>query len=219
MKKLLLVSYLIALSATTYAQASISFVNALKVDPKVYDDIAGTPYLFKDWRTGKIISYLDTVVVNLDINFNGYTNSFEIRKGDQFILLDEEYYQEVLIDNPDNPEYPLHFTKYAPGDLSGNWTLVYDEGETYSLYRTFDAGLTEDEIQDVGKTIKVRTFQDKRIYYLLKDGEVEKIRLKKKNMRAAFGKSYDAIMKANKFKLTRHADLVQFMRQLNASEN
>lgn len=219
MKKLLLIGLLIGSAFNAYSQAQISFINALTVDPKVYDDIAGTPYLFDTWRTGKIISYLDTVEVNLEMNFNGFTNSFEIRKGNQFIILDEEYYQEVLINNPDNPDYPLHFTKYAPGDLSGNWTLVYDEGENYSLYRTFDAGLTEDEIQDVGKTIKVRTFQNKRIHYLYKDGDLGSIRLKKKSMRSAFGKNYDALMKANKYKLNRHADLVQLMRQLNSTNN
>lgn len=219
MKKTILLILLFFAGFTGYGQAQISFVNALTIDPNVYDDIAGTPYLFDNWRTGKIISYLDTVVVDLDINYNGYTKSFEIRKGNKFILLDEEYYQEVLIDNPDNPEYPFHFTKYAPGDLSGQWTLVYDEGEKYSLYRTFIAGLTEDEIQDVGKTIKMRTFQNKRVYYLYSNGELTSLRIKKKNMRAVFGKNFDVIVKKNKFKLDRHADMVQFMRQVNELEN
>ena len=201
MKKIIATAVFLLSSYCLIGQAQISFINALKIDPDVYDDIAGTPYLFKDWRTGSIISYLDTLEVNLDMNYNGYTKSFEIRKGDQFILLDEEYYQEVLINNPDNPDYPYHFTKYAPGDLSGNWTMVYEEGEKYSLYRTFLAGLTEDEIQDVGKTIKVRTFQNKRTYYLATDGEIKIIRLKKKSLKSAFGKSYDEIMKKNKFKL------------------
>ena len=179
MKKTILLILLFFVGFSGYGQAQISFVNALTIDPNVYDNIAGTPYLFDSWRTGKIISYLDTVVVNLDINYNGYTKSFEIRKGNKFILLDEDYYQEVIIDNPDDPDYPFHFTKYAPGDLSGQWALIYEEGEKYSLYRTFIAGLTEDEIQDVGKTIKMRTFQNKKVYYIYRNGELESLRIKK----------------------------------------
>lgn len=220
MKKTALSLLFILIAQTGMAQTQISFMNALPVNEDVYSDIAGSPYLFDTWRSGKIISYLDTVQVNLEINFNGFTNSFEIRKGGEFINLDEEYYQEVVLDNPNNPEYPFHFTKYAPDDLSGNWALVYFEGEHFSVYRTFDAGLTEDEIQDVGKTIKVRTFQNKRTFYLYRDSELEVIRFKKKQLRKAFGKSdFDAVVKTNDLDIDEHADRVKLFRALNTLQN
>ena len=38
-------------------------------------------------------------------------------------------------------------------------------------------------------------------------------------MRTEFGKNYDVLVKKNKFKLDRYADMVQFMRQINELEN
>ena len=220
MKKFVFLSFFLLIGFNGFAQTQISFINSLRIDSNVYDDIAGTPYMFDSWRTGKIISYLDTVEVNLEVNYNGFTQSFEIRKQGEFINLDEEYYQEVVLDNPDNPDYPYHFTKYAPGDLSGQWAMVYYEGEEFSVYMTFDAGLTEDEIQDVGKTITVRTFQNKRTNYLYRNSELETVKLKKKTLRRLFGKSeYDAAAKKFKVDLDKHADLVKLFEELNSTEN
>lgn len=202
---------LVLFAQLLFAQkAELSFTNSFDVDEEVYSDIKGTPYLFEEWKSGKIYSFLDTLVVPYQINYNGYTKAFEIKNGNKFINLDDSYYKELDLDNPEHPDYPIHFSKFGPKSLGGRWAQVIHEGPEFSVYRTFEAAVNQSQIQDVGKTIQVKTFTDRTQYYIYTEGKVEFFRIRKRDLRNYFGKKVvDPILKENKFDLDEYVDQVK----------
>ncbi|RKQ42714.1 hypothetical protein BXY85_3325 [Roseivirga pacifica] len=209
--KLLITLTLVLFTNLLLAQKTeLSFTNSFEVNEEVYKDIKGTPYLFDDWKPGKIYSFLDTLVVPYQINYNGFTKAFEIKNGDRFINLDDSYYKELDLDNAQNPDYPYHFSKFGPKSLGGRWVQVIHEGPDFSIYLTFEAAINESQIQDVGKTLNVKSFTDRTQYYIYTEGKVEFLKMKKKELRDYFGKKLvDGIIKENKLDLDEYVDQVK----------
>ena len=71
----------------TAQETDILMTNSRSVDKDRYKGIKGNPYLFEDWHKGKIISVDADVIEGVLLNFNGKTEGFEIKKGNNFIEL------------------------------------------------------------------------------------------------------------------------------------
>ena len=206
---------LFTVSLQAQGKEYISFLNSVKFDPNRYEDIKGSPYYFEDWKTGKVISYMDTMKTDLLFNFNGYTKYIEVRKNDQVIVLDNRIYQEVFMDNEEEPEYPYHFSTNGPREISESFHLVIHKGKNFAVYQTYISEVAESTIQDVGKTVQLKSFGDKEIYYLYQSNKLSILKLKKKWLVKQFGKEVEKIMKENKTDLGNYADLVLLFRKLD----
>ena len=93
MKHVLLFLLMVGFFASVQAQKdeeNALFLNSEKIDDDRYKEMKGSPYLFENWVTGTIIDLDKKTYPVSQINYNGYTQEFEVRKGDSFITLDEK---------------------------------------------------------------------------------------------------------------------------------
>lgn len=212
--RLILGLLLIMSSIRTYGQQKqeVILINNQELDNSLYQDIEGSPYYFEQWKYGIIknknaaLAEKETVL----LNYNGYTNSFEVRDNNNYIALDEQYYEEVRIKNKQkqeiifktglHPKYPTRFVQ-----------LVH-EGTDYLIIQDFSVTLNTREKEIYAGKVIVKKFIPRPKYFLIKDGIVKYFKLKKKELlkllddKGNFLKNH---ITTNKLKLDREIDLIE----------
>ena len=90
---------LVILTLPSYAQRNdVMLTNSQSIDNNPYEGVEGSPFYFDNWQKGKIYPKSNKEAIQeVILNFNGYTQSFEIKKGNRFIALDEQWYEKVEI--------------------------------------------------------------------------------------------------------------------------
>jgi len=74
--------FLLLIIPTVSAQETdVLMTNSRAIDSDRYKGITRSPYIFEEWRKGKIISVDADAIEGVLLNFNGMTNGFEIKKG------------------------------------------------------------------------------------------------------------------------------------------
>ena len=198
-------------SSAALAQNQIKmFTNSQTIDTKRYDEIKGNPMYFKDWQKGIIVDNRDSVYNDISLNYNGFEEEFEVRQdNNSFIALDNKYYQKIIIDSDDGLDGKIIFEKSPVSKLKGKFLQVLHKGEKLSLYKYFEVRKGEVTVQDVGKTRVFENFQRVPAYYILKDGKLSVVRMKKKILMAELGskKALEGHMKKNKLSLNKDLDI------------
>lgn len=201
MKILTIFSIALFTSGILFAQPKSIFTNAKPIDENRYQDYKGSPYLFDDWVKADIYVGEEKAFEQLDLNFNGHTNEIEIRKDNQYIELDKKWYSKI---EAITPEGLVVFSQGVHTFFRNNFVEVLYDGEQISLVRKFRVAVTEKEINDVGKTIKIKRFEKRFEYYFIKGDELKNVKWKKKSILSYLGhkKEIEAFLKKNKLKLT-----------------
>ncbi|GAB5526130.1 MAG: hypothetical protein Roseis2KO_40020 [Roseivirga sp.] len=206
---------LLLVSSTSLAQNQIKmFTNAQAIDPKRYDEIKGDPMFFKEWQTGIIIDNKDSVYTNVKLNYNGFEEEFEVLQNNQsYIALDNKYYKKIIIESAEGLDGKLIFEKSPVSKFKGKFLQLLHKGENLSLYKYLEARKSEVTVQDVGKTRVFENFQKLPSYYILKDGKLSVVRMKKKIFLAELGdrKTLESHMKKNKLNLNNDLDIQKLM--------
>ena len=97
-------------------ETDLLMVNSKKIDQKRYEDVKGNPYLYKKWKKGSIISADADVIENVLLNYNGESNSFEIKKDNRFIELDPRWYVRVLVEEEPDEAAVIFQKNFLPCD-------------------------------------------------------------------------------------------------------
>ena len=191
-------------------ETDILMTNSRTIDLNRYKGILGTPYKFKDWRKGKIISVDADAIEGVLLNFNGETNGFEIKKGDSFIELDAKWYIRVLIEDTASDEY-ITFQKNFLPPLTNKFTRIVYKGKKLSIVEDFIAKIDTKVINNVGKNEELKRFHSKKNYYLIKDRKPTLLKLKKKSLLALLGhkSELESFIKKEKIKLSTETDLIK----------
>lgn len=207
---------LLLISSASLAQNQIKmFTNAQAIDAERYKDIKGNPMFFKDWQTGIIIDNRDSVYNDIKLNYNGFEEEFEVQQNNQrYIALDNKYYKKIIIDSDEGLDGKLIFEKSPVSKFKGKFLQVLHKGEQLSLYKYLEVRKGEVTVQDVGQTRTFENFQQLPAYYILKDGKLSVIRMKKKVFLAALGdrKTLEGHMKKNKLSLNKDLDIQKLMK-------
>ncbi|MCE7992442.1 MAG: hypothetical protein HEP71_10690 [Roseivirga sp.] len=207
---------LLLVSSVSLAQNQIKmFTNSQTIDSKRYDEVKGNPMYFKDWQTGIIIDNRDSVYNDIKLNYNGFEEEFEVQQNNlTFIALNSEYYKKIVIDSDKGLDGKIVFEKSPVSKLKGKFLQVLHKGEKISLYKYFEVRKGEVTVQDVGKTRTFENFQQLPAYYLLKDGKLSAVRMKKKIFLTELGekKALEGHMKKNKLSLNKDLDLQKLMK-------
>jgi hypothetical protein len=215
MKTTLYALALMLVSATAIAQSQIKmFTNAQTIDPKRYEGIKGDPMFFKDWQSGTIIDNKDSVYTDIMLNYNGYEEEFEVLQNNKsYIALDSKYYAQIIIDSEEGLDGKLIFEKSPASKFSGKFLQLLHKGKNISLYKYFEVRKGEVTVQDVGQTRVFENFQQLPSYYILKDGKLSLVRMKKKVLLAELGpkKALESHMKENKLNLNKDIDIQKLM--------
>lgn len=213
---------LLLVSSASLAQNQIKmFTNSQAIDSKRYDEVKGNPMYFKDWQTGIIIDNRDSVYNDIKLNYNGFEEEFEVQQNNlTYIALNSKYYKKIIIDSDEGMDGKLIFEKSPVSKFKGKFLQVIHKGEKISLYKYFEVRKGEVTVQDVGKTRTFENFQKLPAYYILKNGKLSVVRMKKKVLLAELGekKALEGHMKKNKLSLNKDLDvqkLLKFYEEMN----
>jgi len=193
-------------------ETDLLMVNSKKIDQKRYEDVKGNPYLYKKWKKGSIISADADVIENVLLNYNGESNSFEIKKDNRFIELDPRWYVRVLVEEePD--EAAVIFQKNFLPPLEGKFTRLVYNGKKIKVVEEFTSKISTKVFNNVGKNLEVKDFYNKKQYFLIRDKKAVPLRLKKKNLLSALGEKalLESFIKKEKLKLDSEAQLIQLL--------
>ncbi len=206
MKTFSILFFLILVFSNSFAQTKSIFTNAKKIDDTRYAEYKGSPYLFDDWVIGDIYDGEKKAFEQMELNFNGYSNNVEVKKEDKFVELDTKWYTKIEVQSKDGL---LTFRRGLHTFFKDKFVETVYTGKDFYLVKKFRTGLTEKEINDVGKTIKIKRFEKNIDYYFIKNGKLNQVKMKKKSLLSYLGhkKEIGAFLKENKLKLTRQADL------------
>jgi len=219
-KTLLFTFFLLTvLPYANYAQESdVLLTNSQSFEVEAYKDIEGTPYYFEKWQQGKVASKdaHDKEEQLYLLNFNGYTKSFEVRKDNRFITLDEKFYDKITIETvEDGEKKTLHFKTNAHPIYKNRFMKVVFEGKDFVVFQDFQKRLIEREKKSYDSgTVKIQEFGDNTSYYLVKDKKAKAFKLKKKAILGLLkgqGGTLKDYVKNNKLKLNKESELIQVL--------
>lgn len=191
----------------------LMLTNSQAVSEDLYKDVKGSPFYFENWQKGKVYPIKSTEPVEeVVLNYNGYTQSFEVKKGNRFIALDEAWYQKVVIPST-NKEEIVFETNLLPKRKNQFVKLVYQGTDFYVVHDYFISLVTTEKERYAGN-IEVQEFVKRPMYYLVQNGKTHMFKLKKKNVLAVLKdqkKAMESYLKKNRFKLNQEINLVKVL--------
>lgn len=193
-------------------EADVLMTNSKKIDEDRYKGVKGSPYLFDDWRKGKIISVDADVIDGLLLNFNGETNGFEIKKDDRFIELDPKWYIRVVVEGDEDEE--IVFQRNFNPPLTNIFTRQIFKGKKITVVESFTSKIETKVINNVGKNEELKKFYSKTQYYLIRDKKPSSFKLKKKSLLSLLGHKaeLEQFLKKEKVKLNNEDSLVKLLK-------
>lgn len=222
MKKNAFLTLILALCFSAgYAQnAQLEVVNAKDFDEMRYEGINGSPYYFKDWVYAKIYAADRSVYEDVLINYNGETENFEAKQGDQWIDLDNTWYSRVEVKKEKNEtvfddDYGdiVVFQRIILPDFKDKFYVVIHEGENFQFVKEYRSVISTKTVQDVGKTREMKRFMTKKNNYFLKEGKAKLVKLKKKSLLQTLGnsKELEVFIKKEKINFGSDKDLKKLL--------
>lgn len=204
-----------------YGQSDeIKFENEKPIDPKRYGEIEGSPYYFDEFVVGKVMRNDARIFDGVELNYNGYSKSFEVRKDGKMIELDGQAFLRVDVDIEDNPGYTdeilnddFAFQRDMHPKFAREYLIVLYFQPSVVLLKKFEVTVAKHTVQNVGAAVDFERFNKKEIYYLKHPKGMDMLKVSKK--KSAFQVFDDARVevyaKDNKLKLDREQDLIQLV--------
>lgn len=205
----LLLSILFICSSYLQGQnRKVILLNSRPIDPTRYQNIKGNPYLFDDFRLGKVFNYKFNEIDSVLINYNGYSHSFEVRQDDEYIDLDQNYYPVVVLYGEGGKE--IFFRRHQQSPLSNRYSRLVYEGEKCMVFENFKVKKETTNV-NYGGVDKTPKFTKKTENFILLDGELIKVPSKKKKILKILGNPPELVknVKSNKLNLRKESDLIK----------
>lgn len=214
-----LVLFLLVANALFAQGEEMVFVNRYAVEGERYPDIKGNPYLFKsdEWHKADLVTRELKTIPNILTRYNTYTGDMEVRREDG-----ETYYKLVpkdfvriefsVNDKGDRVLHPDHRLIFQNGfhpRFNNRFVNLIYTGSTMVVFRDFRAIVSDEAARRVGQSIETRQFRPRVDYYLLKNGELQELNVRKKSLMKILGhkKALEAFFKENKLDLNNASDL------------
>ncbi len=216
MKNNFILLALLLVSNLLLSQASTLMTNSEPIDEKRYADIKGSPYLFKENVLGIIIDLNGEVYKDIQINYNGESQTIEAFKADRMTTLDSDNYPRIIIENHNlkkSMDGSLELVKHP--NFKGAYVMeIFKDGDV-AVYRKFRVSLNSVETNLPGETVTKNRFTPKNEYYIIIDGESAKVNRKDKDFLKVLGheKELKSYLKKNKNKLKSDQDIKELMEQ------
>ncbi len=182
-----------------------------------YKEIDGTPYYFESISMADLTLNSEEVIEQVPMRIDLYAEEMIARESDNtLIYLDAKYYKEISIKKGDetfvfkklNPEKPEAFFQ----------VLVESEGLIFLKTKSVDH--VEMSMIVSGQRQEVNKFNPTEEYFLVRDGKVTDLSLKKKKFYKSFSKKEQSTMKAyeksEKLNLKEEAEFVALIKHLIA---
>ncbi len=154
------------------------------VDPARYDEIKGSPYLYKDWQKAEIVGSDGTILHDVYVNFNGLTRQLEMKKDGTVSEINVTSYLKVIVET-DNGQQTF-FRGIHPQFGAELICLPYD-GQQIKLIKEFTVRKQDTEIQSPMNPTVYEKFIPSSEYYLMVNGQLSPVKIKKKKIIEVLG--------------------------------
>ncbi len=201
--------------------------NTTPVDPNRYEDFDGSPHLFNEFQKGTIYENNINFISDILLNYNGETGTIEYQRDGKIYELDDTFFVKVEIaSNNYQNKYRKSMsdtTIFIKGLNSEDYTKFYIMiygGPNATVFKEFNVFTSTRKIENVGETIKLKTFSGQFLYYVVKGGSPEYFKLRKKNVIEALdgNKEVQAFIKDRQLKLDNENDLKALIEYYNTLE-
>lgn len=151
---------------------------------ELYEGIKGTPYLFDTWREGNIILKDSSLIRDINIKYNVYTDDvfyLNSTSGDSLII--DRYRIDAFEIKGDSPADLLLFRdiRLKPGSKDkSTFARVLYNGETKLLIKYIKVFIKADYKGAYTAGRKYDEYTDNSQYYIMKNNELNRIKLNKK---------------------------------------
>ncbi len=179
---------------------NLTLFNSQEIDENRYGEMKGSPYFFDEWRQGKVISDNGQTYENILLNYNGYTEHFEVRTEGKYIQLDERLYRQTSIPTDVGT---VVFKKNAHPDFPNKFVQVVHDGERIKLLKHFTVVLAESSVFNAGGRVEFKRFKPDRKYFVVMDGATQLVSMRKKKIKKLLGheKEIERFAKAERIKI------------------
>jgi len=210
--RLLSAIFLLLISSSALGQKNALFTNAKPIDEFRYEGIQGSPYQFESWVKAIIYTNENDPISVDEFNINGYSKELEIRKGNRYIDLIQTGYSRIEVDFEDGSQ--TIFVRDFEGFFDLHFVELVHDGPKVTCLRKLVVPMIDIEMQNVGKTEKIKRFNPKFLYYFIKDGQLEEVKIKEKKLVEYLGqkKALGSIMNKAKFKTDKLGHLKEILK-------
>jgi hypothetical protein len=193
------------------AQQSVSVLETTRpVDPSRYEDIKGSPYLYEVWVPAEIVGSNGEIYHDVLINFNGLTRQIEMKKNGMVSQMNPISYLKVIATTENGTET---FFRGIHPDLGAELLCLPYDGQRVKLLKEFSVKKQENEVQTPMRPTVFEKFVPSSEYYIMIDGNITPIKLKKKKIIEALGmkSEIDSFIKKEKINLSTEKGLVKLL--------
>lgn len=195
------------LSTSVKAQIKASFANPKPITKNRYIGIEGSAYLFEHWLPGKIYEFEGAVLPHNKINYNTRTGKIEVKNENGSItVINEVLYHKVEILKEDQTR--TFANRLTTGDI--NYYQVIYRGDQLAFLEKTIAEVKKENASEYSAYKYTGAFDKKTKFYILKDGQIQKVfRNKKKILEFFNSKELEQFVKKGKIKFKKDEDLVK----------
>lgn len=215
MRKLFLLFCLVSTSA--YSQLGNVLGNANEViREKKYEEIDGSPYLFKSWLIGVLIDSEGKVFPDLLMKYDSYKERLEVNQSGKILEITASFYQAFTLNEVDESSNEIKIHKFIieksfPGFKNPVFLELLADGKN-QLLKKHTTYFLQENVTSYGSTVSKKRFQTKSAYYIRYADKVVEVKLSKGSILENFP-NQSAYFKSNKIK--KEVDLIKFVDFLN----
>lgn len=218
MRKLFLLFWLV--STCAYSQIGNVLGNANEViREKKYEEIDGSPYLFKSWLSGVLIDLEGKVFPDLLMKYDSYKEKLEVNQNGKILEITTPLYKAFTLNEIDEISNEIKVHKFIietsfPGLKNPVFLESLVEGK-HQLLKKHTTYFLQENVTSYGSTVSKKRFQAKSAYYIRDENRVIEVKLSKASILENFPEQ-SAYVKANKIK--KEIDLIKFIDFMNLGQ-
>jgi len=203
----------ILISCQTVFPQQPDLINSTKIDSLRYQDIVGSPYLYKSWQEAKITHRDGTIYDDLKLNFNGYEQTFEIGGSGFAARLNVDHFQKIDVLSKNGKTTQEWFIRGVHFEVALRLSNIIYKSDKIILIREFKVRITESTNEIYGDLTVKKKFVRARHYSILWNSKLIPITLNKNKLGQVFGNQeliYTTIKK-HKLRLSKEKDLIELL--------
>lgn len=160
------------------SQSHVEFSAAKEIDAKRYKDIEGDPYIFKEFKYGKVLTLENGIVDSVLVNYNGFSKFFEVKQDSKVVELDSKRYPLIIV--YENGE-EVYYKRMLLKKVGATYARVVHTNDHCTFSESFNVEKKVD-ISNYGGVDDYVSFKRKRLYHLELDEGTFIVKLNKKSI-------------------------------------
>ena len=207
---ILLTSFALSISIYGWSQSEgmkVYDVSRTRViDHAEYDEIKGSPYLYDEWHPARLLDSKGIFHDFLNVNFNGFTHKLETKEDNSTEEFLSGSYLKIIVNTG---VYEETFLRGIHPEFGRNLVCILYDGQEVKLIKKFEVRLEESVVQTTGIPTVFEMFAETIEYYIMIEGDLSKVKTKKKSIIEVLGykSELESYIKKEKLNLNSESDI------------